>query len=55
MDAYRADIDALAAVNALVAGVHHLELAAESFRVGAPGAADVAAFEKIRVRIPLPS
>ncbi|BED99933.1 hypothetical protein VAWG001_15480 [Aeromonas dhakensis] len=46
MDSGRTDIYAVTAVDAFVVGKHHLKLAAEPFRVGAPGAAKVAALEK---------
>ena len=46
MNTRRTDADAVAAVNAFVVREHHLELAAQPFRVGAPRAANVAALKK---------
>ncbi len=46
MNTRRTDADAVAAVNAFVVREHHLELAVQPFRVGAPRAANVAALKK---------
>jgi hypothetical protein len=46
MNSRRADVDAIATVNAFILREHHLKLAIEPFRVSAPWAANIAAFKK---------